>query len=114
MQTVSDIFLGWTRSRVAEHDFYCRQLKDWKYSADVENATGKYLRMAADIRGWTLARAHARAGDPSAISGYLGSGKAFGRAIVEFAERYADQNEQDHAAFAAEIADGRLEAAELQ
>ena len=114
MQTVSDIFLGWTRSRVAGHDYYCRQLKDWKYSADVENATREYLLVAADVRGWTLARAHARAGDPSAISGYLGSGKAFGRAIVEFAERYADQNEQDHAAFAAEIKDGRLEAAELE
>ncbi len=113
MQTVSDIFLGWTRSPVGGHDYYCRQLKDWKYSTDVENATRKYLLMAAEVRGWTLARAHARAGDPAAISGYLGSGKGFSRAIVEFAERYAGQNEQDHAAFAAEIADGRLEAAEL-
>jgi uncharacterized protein (DUF2252 family) len=113
MQTVSDIFLGWTRSRVTGHDYYCRQLKDWRYSADVENATREYLLTAADIRGWTLARAHARAGDRSAISGYLGSGKAFGRTIVEFAERYADQNERDHAAFAAEIEHGRLEAAEL-
>jgi len=114
MQTVNDVFLGWTRSPVAGHDYYCRQLKDWKYSADVDNATREYLLMAADMRGWTLARAHARAGDPSAISGYLGSGNAFGRAIVEFAERYADQNERDHAEFAAEIADGRLEAAELE
>jgi uncharacterized protein (DUF2252 family) len=114
MQTVNDIFLGWTRSRVAGHDYYCRQLKDWKYSADVDNATPKYLQVAADVRGWTLARAHARVGDPAAISGYLGSGKAFGRAIVEFAECYADQSEQDHAAFAAEIAGGRLEAAELE
>ena len=114
MQTVSDIFLGWTRSREAGHDYYGRQFKDWKRSADVENATRESLLVGADVRGWTLARAHARAGDPSAISGYLGSGKAFGRAIVEFAERYADQNERDHAAFAAEIKEGRLEAAELQ
>jgi hypothetical protein len=65
MQTVSDIFLGWTRSPIAGHDYYCRQLKDWKYSADVEDATAEYLSVSADMRGWTLARAHARAGGAS-------------------------------------------------
>jgi len=63
-------------------------------------------------RGFTLARSHARSGDPIAIAGYLGSGKAFDRAIVEFAERYADQAEEDHAAFTAQIDSGKLEAAE--
>jgi uncharacterized protein (DUF2252 family) len=114
MQTVSDIFLGWTRSPAGGHEYYCRQLKDWKYSANFEKTSRGFLLASTDIRGWTLARAHARAGDPAAISGYLGSGKAFARAVVEFAERYADQNEQDYAAFVAEIDNGRLEAAELE
>ena len=65
------------------------------------------------MRGWTLARDHARAGDACAISGYLGTSDAFDDAIAEFAERYADQNELDYAAFQGEIASGKLETAEL-
>ena len=64
--------------------------------------------------GWTLARAHARAGDPAAIAGYLGTDDEFDRAVAEFAERYATQNQADHEAFTAEIAEGRLEAAEIE
>lgn len=114
MQTVSDIFLGWTKSTSGGNHYYWRQFKDWKASADVDNTNRKQLDLFAGNRGWTLARAHARAGDPIAISGHLGPGKTFDRAIVEFAERYADLNEQDYAAFVAEIESGRLEAAELE
>ena len=60
--------------------------------------------------GWTLARAHARSGDPIAIGAYLGSGDAFDTAIAEFSELYADQNERDHAALVAAIDSGRLAA----
>ena len=114
MQTVSDIFLGHMESTISGNHYYWRQLKDWKASADVENATFEYLRAYARSRGWTLARAHARAGDPTAIAGYLGTKKAFERAVVEFAEQYANQAESDHAAFVAQIESGQLEAAEYQ
>jgi hypothetical protein len=113
MQTVSDIFLGWTESDISGHDYYVRQLKDWKGSMDVDSAELDELSSAAELRSRTLAGDHARAGDPSAISGYLGSSETFDDAIAAFAERYADQNELDHAAFRAEIDEGRLESAEL-
>lgn len=114
MQTVSDIFLGWTKSSIGGNHYYWRQLKDWNFSADVDNATRDQLKLLAKYRGWTLARAHARAGDAIAISGYLGADETFDRAIIEFAEHYADQNELDYEAFAAAIESGQLEAAELE
>lgn len=113
MQTVSDIFLGWTRADATGNHYYLRQLKDWKASSDVDDATRKQLDAYARVRGWTLARAHARSGDPIAIAGYLGRGKSFDRALVEFSETYADQNQLDYEAFVGEIQNGRLEAAEL-
>ena len=66
----------------------------------------------AQVCGWTLARAHARSGDPVAIAAYLGSGDRFDRAMTDFADRYADQNERDHEAFVGAIEAGRLEAVE--
>ena len=110
MQTVSDVFLGCFTS--AGHDYYMRQLKDWKGSADVENMDEQHLKVAANLRGWALARAHARSGDPIAIAAYLGKGKTFDRAVAEFSGRYAKQNEQDFDAFMEEIRTGRLEVAE--
>ena len=62
--------------------------------------------------GWTLARAHARSGDPVAMASYLGGDDAFDRSITDFFERYAGQNEQDYEDFLAVIRSGRLEAAE--
>jgi hypothetical protein len=62
--------------------------------------------------GWTLARAHARSGDPVAIAAYLGKGDTFDQAITDFSKRYADQNEQDYQAFAKAVRSGRLEALE--
>jgi uncharacterized protein (DUF2252 family) len=113
MQAASDIFLGWQRVHGLDgqqRDFYVRQLRDWKYSFDVAGAVPEGLAAYAKICGWTLARSHARSGDRFAISGYLGKSDRFDRALVQFAEGYADRTEQDHAALAAAVDDGRIEA----
>jgi hypothetical protein len=112
MQAASDIFLGWTRGREANRYFYWRQLRDMKGSANVEAMVPLGLNFYADICGWTLARAHARSGDPVAIAEYLGEDDQFDRAITDFARRYADQNERDYQAFADAIRSGRLQALE--
>ena len=95
MQTASDLFLGWLHVAdspdAGERDFYVRQLRDWKGSAEVEAMVPKGMRIYAEMCGWTLARAHARSGDPVAIAAYLGKSEAFDRAIAEFAVIYADQ-----------------------
>ncbi len=113
MQAASDIFLGWKRVESPEGrtDFYVRQLHDWKGSADVDQMGPQSLSRYAQLCGWTLARAHARCGDPIAIAAYLGSGAAFDEALARFAEGYADQNQRDYAALASAIASGRIEAA---
>jgi uncharacterized protein (DUF2252 family) len=112
MQAASDIYLGWTRGMDATRHFYWRQLRDMKGSATTETMTPLGLKLYAQLCGWTLARAHARSGDPVAIAAYLGRGDAFDRAVTDFAERYADQNERDYAEFTAAIKSGRLTAAE--
>ncbi|MEA3510202.1 MAG: DUF2252 domain-containing protein [Actinomycetota bacterium] len=109
MQASSDIFLGWSPS-YHEHDYYWRQLRDWKGSFDVDDADERDLRRYAKLCGWTLARSHARSGDPAAIDGYLGSNDTFARAITEFAGLYADQNESDYRALADAIDRGDLQA----
>jgi hypothetical protein len=101
MQAASDTCLGWVEAEgldARQRCFYVRQLWDGKGSADVEGLAPKELEMYGALCARTLARAHARSGDRVAIAAYLGSGKAFDRAIAEFAERYADQNERDYAA----------------
>jgi hypothetical protein len=113
MQAASDSFLGWcTSPGLAERprDFYVRQLWDGKGSVDVETLPPRGLEAYARLCGWTLARAHARSGDRVAIAAYLGSGKSFDQAMAEFASRYADQNERDHAALLAAIDSGRIKA----
>jgi uncharacterized protein (DUF2252 family) len=113
MQSASDIMLGWFRTAGVDgllRDFYIRQLWDGKGSALVELMEPNALAAYAEICGWTLARAHARSGDALAITGYLGSGDAFDRALAAFAEDYADQNERDYAAFRAAVDSGRLAA----
>jgi uncharacterized protein (DUF2252 family) len=112
MQAASDIYLGWTRTADDSRHFYWRQLRDMKGSAVVEDMTPLSLTMYAGGCGWTLARAHARSGDPVAIAAYLGQGDAFDRSILDFALRYADQNERDYAKFAAAVRSGRLAALE--
>jgi uncharacterized protein (DUF2252 family) len=112
MQAASDIFLGWTKGLEANRHYYWRQLRDMKGSAEVEAMVPVGLTFYAGICGWTLARAHARSGDPVAIAAYLGKRDRFDQAISDFAERYADQNEQDYQAFAKAAGSGRLQALE--
>jgi hypothetical protein len=89
-----------------------RQLRDWKYSLDIETVIPRGLRMYGQLCGWTLARAHARSGDRIAIAAYLGGSEAFDHAIAEFACAYADQNERDHQALVAAVKSGRITAEE--
>jgi uncharacterized protein (DUF2252 family) len=108
LQAASDIFLGWTRGVDTTRYFYWRQLRDMKGSADVEAMAPVGLGFYGDLCGWTLARAHARSGDPIAIAEYLGEGDEFDRSITDFSKRYADQNEQDYQTFADAARSGRL------
>jgi uncharacterized protein (DUF2252 family) len=113
MQAVSDIFLGWQRVEGIDgrtRDFYVRQLRDWKVSADLDGMGPAAMQVYGQLCGWTLARAHARSGDRIAIAAYLGSADTFDRAIGEFAVAYADQNERDHAALLEAIKTGRITA----
>ncbi|GAA3105324.1 DUF2252 domain-containing protein [Pseudonocardia yunnanensis] len=112
MQAASDIFLGWTRGVDVKRHFYWRQLRDMKGSALVEAMTPIALTFYARICGWTLARAHARSGDPVAISEYLGGDDEFDQSITDFSERYVDQNEQDFQDFVKAVRSGRLEVLE--
>ncbi|MFC4785020.1 DUF2252 domain-containing protein [Nocardioides sp. MAHUQ-72] len=113
MQASSDIFLGWQRVHGIDgqqRDFYVRQLRDMKGSAVVEQMPPSGMRMYGEVCGWTLARAHARSGDPVAISAYLGDDDTVPEAMAEFAEAYADLTERDHAAMVEALRAGTLEA----
>ncbi len=113
MQASSDILLGWERLDGVDgrtHDYYMRQLWDWKTSANIEIMDESGLRVYGQLCGWTLARGHARSGDPIAIGSYLGSGTVFDDAVAEFAGIYADQNEIDHRALVDAIDSGRVKA----
>jgi uncharacterized protein (DUF2252 family) len=114
MQASSDIFLGWLHVEAGidgeERDFYGRQLKDWKGSAEIEQMAPSGMAAYGRLCGWTLARAHARSGDRIAIAAYLGKGPVFDRAIVEFSHAYAEQNDRDYKALAAAVKSGRITA----
>jgi uncharacterized protein (DUF2252 family) len=113
MQAASDIFLGGLRvpsPQGGDEDYYLRQLRDWKLSAEIELMRPQSMEVYARLCGWTLARAHARSGDRIAISAYLGNSTRFDNAVADFAEAYADQNERDHAALAAAVTAGRVQA----
>jgi uncharacterized protein (DUF2252 family) len=114
MQASSDIFLGWQRIENGldgkSRDFYVRQLRDWKFSLDIEGMVPRGMGLYGELCGWTLARAHARSGDRIAIAAYLGGSDAFDQAITRFAGAYADQNEIDHRALLRAIASGRIPA----
>jgi uncharacterized protein (DUF2252 family) len=106
MQAASDIFLGWARSR--GHDYYVRQFRDMKVSAEIETFRPRTLVGYATMCGWAVARAHAKAGDAAMIAGYLGSTDQFDDALAQYAEDYADQAESDFKTFQAAIRSGRL------
>jgi len=92
-----------------EHDYYIRQLKDWKMSAPIEQMIPSGMVIYARMCGWALARAHARSGDRIALAAYLGGSDKFDQAIADFAEKYADQNERDYAALQTAVKDGRAQ-----
>jgi uncharacterized protein (DUF2252 family) len=106
MQAASDIFLGWART--AQHDYYVRQFRDMKVTAEIETFRPATLVGYAALCGWTLARAHAKAGDAATIAGYLGSSDQFDNSLARYSEAYADQAEVDFKSFQAAIRSGRL------
>ncbi len=113
MQAASDIFLGWKRQEGYDgvtRDFYLRQLRDWKMSFPAELMRPTGMTEYAKLCSWTLARAHARAGDRVAMAAYLGKKADFEEAIADFSVAYADRNEADHAALVQAIDSKRLEA----
>jgi hypothetical protein len=113
MQAHGDIFLGWTRAHGpdgVDRDFYVRQLRDWKFSAPIEQMIPEGMTFYARLCGWTLARGHARSGDRIALAAYLGGSAKFDQAITDFAETYADQNERDYGALQTAVKDGKAEA----
>ena len=114
MQAASDIFLGWLHVDSGldgkPRDFYGRQLKDWKGSAEIEQMVPKGMATYGKLCGWTLARAHARSGDRIAIAAYLGNSDRFDRAIVEFSKAYAEQNDSDYQALVAAVKSGKITA----
>jgi uncharacterized protein (DUF2252 family) len=106
LQSATDIFVGW--GSLDGRDYYVRQFRDMKIIPNVE-LIGPRLVEFAIACGETLARAHARSGDPLVIDSYIGKGAAFDAAIGEFARAYADQNHRDHARIVDEIAGGGRE-----
>jgi uncharacterized protein (DUF2252 family) len=112
-QAAIDLFLGWQRSRGLDgkdHDFYIRQLWDWKASIDLSRMSESGLLAYTRACGWSLARAHARSGDRLAIAAYLGAGAKFDQAIARFSRAYADQTELDHQRLADAVAMGDIAA----
>ena len=113
MQSASDLFLGWAEGSQGRH-VYVRQLRDMKVSALVEVFNRSFMTQYAELCGWTLARAHARSGEPAKISGYLGKSDRFDEAIADFAAAYADQAERDHKVLEKAVRDGRLKVENLK
>jgi uncharacterized protein (DUF2252 family) len=109
MQATSDIFLGWTQG-LSGRDYYVRQLRDAKYSVALERLRVIGWFSYAEFCGWTLARAHARSGDRVQLAAYMGGSARLDEAIADFAEAYAEQTEQDHAALVAAVESGRIKA----
>jgi uncharacterized protein (DUF2252 family) len=109
LQAASDVLLGWVTGPEGR-DHYVRQLQDQKAGAVIEAMTATDLTQWAELCGWSLARGHARSGDPIAISAYLGADDAFAHAIADFAVAYADQTQRDHEALVAAIKSGRIPA----
>ncbi len=113
MQAASDILLGWERTAELDgthRDYYVRQLWDRKGTAVIEQMSARGLLLYGSFCAWTLARAHARSGDPVAIDAYLGRSDVFDRSMVAFAETYAEQSDRDHSSLVAAIRTGRVEA----
>ena len=109
MQAASDMFLGWMTGSDGTH-YYVRQLRDMKYSAQLDNLDTQKLSRFAEVCGWALARAHAKGGDAAMISGYLGKSDAFVKALIKFSTAYADQTERDYDTLNKSVKSGRVQA----
>lgn len=109
VQSASDVFLGWAKGPRNRH-FYVRQLRDMKIKPLVELYSPRVMRQYAKLCGWILARSHARSGQPAIISGYMGEGDRFDKAIAAFSVAYSDQCERDHKLLANAVREGKLEA----
>lgn len=107
MQAASDIFLGWHQSALSDRQYYWRQLKDMQGSVEVATLDEAGLSTYLAVCSLSLARAHARTGDPAAVACYRGKGYTFEIAIGEFAEAYADQAESDYQALVEAVDSGR-------
>jgi hypothetical protein len=108
MQPASDLFLGWLDGEDGVQ-LYARQLRDAKIKPLIETFDAETLLVFAQACGWALARSHAKAGDASSITGYLGKSDAFDTAIGAFALAYADQTEADHAALKRAVRAGKVQ-----
>jgi uncharacterized protein (DUF2252 family) len=97
MQAASDIFLGWTADPETGRYFYVRQLKNRRLGSIGEVMESGALGAYASLCGRTLARAHARTGDPAVLAGYMGKSEALDDALASFAMAYAAQTRRDHA-----------------
>jgi uncharacterized protein (DUF2252 family) len=113
MQSASDIFLGWCTSKTGRH-FYVRQLRDIKLKPILDAFSATDTIQFGEWCGWTLARAHARSGEPAMIGGYLGSGETFDKALAAFSIAYADQTERDYELLRKAARAGKLEVAPQQ
>ena len=98
MQAASDVLLGWTSDEASGRQFYVRILKNRRLGGVSEIAEQRALSYYARLCGRTLARSHARSGDPATIAGYMGRSEAFDDALASFALAYSDQTIIDHAA----------------
>ena len=108
MQPSSDIFLGWSEG--PKRHYFFRQLRDMKLSVMVESFGRTEMNIYAGWCGRALALSHARSGCPVTLSGYMGKGDAFDKALAAFSVAYADQNEQDHAALERAVRKGKVKA----
>lgn len=108
MQSASDLFLGWCVGESGRH-FYVRQLRDMKIKMLIEVFTPSLMQQYAELCGWTLARSHARSGEPAKISGYLGKASKFAESVADFAVAYADQSERDHEVLMKAVRAGKVD-----
>jgi uncharacterized protein (DUF2252 family) len=103
MQAASDIFLGVTEDPKTNRHFYVRQLKSRHLGSISEVIEGRALDAYANLCGRTLARAHARGGDPALLAGYMGKSEALDDALASFAMAYAVLTKNDHAQLKAAV-----------
>ena len=108
VQSASDLFLGWTQGHLGRH-YYIRQLKDMKIKLLVELFSPPVMRQYAEVCGRILARSHARGGQPSLLSGYMGKSDKFDQAIASFSMAYANQSERDHKILTQAVRAGKVE-----